>query len=66
MLSITTKRESSKHLTLAAMSLGYGVAQIDVTIDQILPGQRPERIFGDCVDSIARSAQADRAVYPRK
>ena len=29
---IAMKQDSSKHLTLAAMSLGYGVVQLDVTI----------------------------------
>jgi hypothetical protein len=29
---IAMKQDSSKHLTLAAMSVGYGVVQLDVTI----------------------------------
>jgi hypothetical protein len=31
-IEIVTKQDSSRYLTLAAMSLGYGVVQLDVTI----------------------------------
>ena len=31
-LEIATKQGSSRYLTLAAMSLGYGVVRLDVTI----------------------------------
>ena len=38
MVAVVAKQRAHKHLTLAAMSLGYGVVQLDVTIVNVAIG----------------------------